>query len=455
MSITRRVRTRFAPSPTGLMHIGNLRTALYAYTLAKHFDGDFILRIEDTDQKRQVTDSIPAIQRNLQTFGIHWDEYYLQSKRKEQGIYQRAAQKLLDEGHAFYCQCQGRDAKHQGYSEILRDPCRDKKLTSGAVKLYVPDGQTVEYTDFVHQKAISWSTDTVYDATLLKTDGFPTYHLAAMVDDIDMDISHIMRGHDWMPSTPIHLLVFQYLGGQQPEIGHLTDILSPAGGKLSKRRDSVFCESFIKQGYLPEALLNFIMLLGWAPKDNRELYTLADFVTYFDPAGFQKANPVFYPQKLDFFNQHYLQAKSDTEFASLVTSFLPDFSADEVTTLVPILKTRLTKLADAAPQTRFIKSPIDYDGQLLLTKGTARELALDMLTQSSRLLSDLQFDFATLQEKLLSLIKSNDWNTGEFFMVFRVAIAGSQYTLPIVDCLPLLGQAETINRLKTAINKLG
>ena len=270
------IRTRFAPSPTGFLHIGSLRTALYAYALAKHSGGQFILRIEDTDQKREVEGAIDALQKTLQKFGLNWDEYFLQSERLD--IYQKAAQKLVADGHAFYCQCPARNAKEDGFSRELRDPCRDKNLNFGAVKLKVPDGETVSFFDFVHKKEISWDTTGIYDATLLKSDGFPTYHLAAMVDDLEMKITHILRGHDWMPSTPIHLLVFKYLGGNCPEIGHLSDILNATTGKkLSKRRDSVFMEDFIKEGYLPEAILNFVMLLGWAPKDNRELYTLDEF----------------------------------------------------------------------------------------------------------------------------------------------------------------------------------
>ena len=177
------IRTRFAPSPTGFLHIGSLRTALYAYLLAKHEKGDFILRIEDTDQKREVEGSTEAICNTLKKFGIIWDEFYVQSERHKSGVYKKAAEKLVKDGHAFYCQCKPKNAKVEGFSNILRDPCREKGLTSGAVKLKVPGGQIVKYRDFVHNKEISWKTDTIYDATLLKSDGFPTYHLAAMLDD--------------------------------------------------------------------------------------------------------------------------------------------------------------------------------------------------------------------------------------------------------------------------------
>ena len=240
------IRTRFAPSPTGFLHIGGLRTALYAFALAKHANGQFILRVEDTDQKREVEGATEALKETLKKFGLNWDEYFVQSERLE--IYQKAAKRLVAEDHAFYCQCDSKE---------LRNPCRDKNYETGAIRLRVPDNKIVTYHDFVHKKDISWNTNDVYDATLLKSDGYPTYHLAAMVDDLELKITHILRGHDWLPSTPIHLLVFEYLDGQRPEIGHLSDILSSTTGKkLSKRRDSVFAEEFLKEGYLPEALLN-------------------------------------------------------------------------------------------------------------------------------------------------------------------------------------------------------
>jgi len=179
-----KICTRFAPSPTGSMHIGNLRTAFYAYALAKHSNGDFILRIEDTDKKREKEGGVEDIKRLLGIFNIKWDEFYVQSERLD--LYNKAAERLVKEGRAFYCQCEAKNAKEDGFSKDLRDPCRDKNLTSGAIKLKVPDNEGVGFTDFVINKKVSWSTNIVGDATLLKTDKFPTYHLAVVVDDNDM-----------------------------------------------------------------------------------------------------------------------------------------------------------------------------------------------------------------------------------------------------------------------------
>jgi nondiscriminating glutamyl-tRNA synthetase len=363
----KKVRTRFAPSPTGYLHIGSLRTALYSYALAKNSGGDFILRIEDTDQKREVKGAVDSLQLALKKFGISWDEFYIQSQRRLTGIYEKAAMRLVNDGHAFYCNCKPRNAKEEGYSTNLRDVCRDKNLTTGAIRLKVPDNQRVSYFDFVHKKEISWNTNEVYDATLLKSDGFPTYHLAAMVDDLDMKISHILRGHDWLPSTPIHLLVFDYLGGEKPQIGHLTDILSAeTGKKLSKRRDSVFVEQFLEQGFLPAALLNFVMLLGWAPKDNREIFTLEDFVRAFDIKGFQEANPRFLEDKLLWMNSQYIQKMTDKEFAEKSSKFAPD-SADKefLIKIAPLVKSRIKKLSELKDLVEFFFEEPQVDKEML------------------------------------------------------------------------------------------
>lgn len=432
-----KVRTRFAPSPTGFLHIGSLRTALYAYALAKHNGGDFILRIEDTDQKRQVEGATEALQTTLKKFGLVWDELYTQSARLP--LYSNAAKKLVKEGHAFYCQCKPKNAKEEGFSTELRDPCRDKNLTSGAIKLKVPEGKIVSYFDFVHKKEISWNTDTVYDATLLKSDGFPTYHLAVVVDDLDMKISHILRGHDWLPSTPIHLLVFEYLGGKRPEIGHLTDILSTeTGKKLSKRKDSVFVEQFIDQGYLPEALLNFIMLLGWAPKDNRELFTLPEFVEHFDINGFQEANPRFLVDKLDWFNGYYIRQKPDEELLNLLGPFIPKGADPEtVKKVVPLIKDRIKKLSDFDSFAGFFfeRKPVD---RKLFGKNYKEHLekALEAI------------------EKEISLDqvpKDNNFKVGDFFMDLRIAITGSKFTPPINESIEILGKEETLKRLELVL----
>ncbi len=428
------VRTRFAPSPTGFLHIGGLRTALYAYAMAKHENGEFLLRIEDTDQKREVEGATEALKFTLKKFGINWDELYVQSERHKEGIYKKSAEKLVSEGHAFYCQCKAKNAKTEGFSVVLRDPCRDLGLTSGAIKLKVPDNEIIKYTDFVHKKEISWNTNTVYDATLLKTDGFPTYHLAVAVDDTDMMVTHILRGHDWLPSTPIHLLTFKYVGGRVPQIGHVTDILSvETGKKLSKRRDSVFCEQFLEEGYLPEALLNFIMLLGWAPKDNKELFTLDEFVEAFDITGFQNANPRFFTTKLNWFNGQYIRKLSVEE---LLEKLGLD-NNEKNKAIASLIQDRLEKLSDYESLTKFFFEQPDVDLKLF---------GNDYKEHLVKAIEGIKKD-----RDLMEVVKENNFKTGEFFMSLRIAITGMKFTPPINESIDILGKEETLSRLEKLI----
>lgn len=445
------IRTRFAPSPTGFLHIGSLRTALYAYALAKHEKGDFILRIEDTDQKREVAGSSLALQATLKKFGLDWDEFYVQSERLS--LYKKAAEKLVNDGHAFYCQCEGRNAKEEGFSTELRDPCREKGFTSGAVRLKVPDNITLSYFDFVHKKKISWESGTVYDAALLKSDGFPTYHLAAMVDDLDMKISHILRGHDWLPSTPIHLLVFEYLGGVRPEIGHLTDILSAeTGKKLSKRRDSVFAEQFLEQGYLPEALINFVMLLGWAPKDNRELFTLKEFVEHFDINGFQEANPRFLSDKLDWFNGHYIREKSDQELLKLLKPYLSkDVDDKKLVEIIPLIKDRIKRLSDFDSLAGYIFKDIDEIKPKAFTPEYNKHISA--ATQALGEIKPSSWSLPTITQTLGTVIENNNFKTGDFYMDLRGTISGNKFTPPLNETLVPIGVSGTIARLEKGLKE--
>jgi glutamyl-tRNA synthetase len=438
-----KVRTRFAPSPTGSMHIGNLRTAFYAYALAKHEKGDFILRIEDTDKKREVEGGVAEIKNLLETFNLKWDEYYVQSERLSK--YKEIAEKLVIDGHAFYCECEAKNAKKEGYSDARRDPCRDKKLISGAIKLRVPEEETIFFKDFVLNEDIEWKTSDVFEATLLKSDGFPTYHLASVVDDHDMEISHVLRGHDWMPSTPIHLLVYKYLGYKLPEIGHLTDILDPEGGKLSKRKGSTSVTGLLDEGYLPEALFNFVILAGWAPKDNQEIYSLDSFVKAFDPKGFQKSNPIFNRDKLDWFNGYYIRKLSDAELCEKFVSINPKFSklpkSDQLA-ITLLVKDRIKKLSDFESFAGFFFEKKEIDKSLF---GDNYEKHLLDTIEVIEKLDDWKLE--NLNEKLMARVTEKGYKTGDFFMTLRIAITGAKFTPPINDSMIILGKEETLNRL--------
>lgn len=475
------VRTRFAPSPTGFLHIGGLRTALYSYAFAKSQEGKMILRIEDTDRRRFVPGATERTYELLKTFGLSWDEGplvggshepYIQSERVGTGVYKKYAEQLVKEGHAYYCFCQikSEDEIQEDQEEKkvkLRDEeCRnltlseiEEKIQSGlkpAIRLRVPDeSRVVEYHDFVinskhPDKKIGWSTRDIDEVMLLKSDGFPTYHLAVVVDDALMEITHILRGHDWLPSTPVHLFLHEYLGFKCPEIGHLTDILDPEGGKLSKRKGSVSCEEFLAEGYLPEAILNFIMLLGWAPKDNRELFTLSEFVENFQKGSLQIANPVFNRKKLDWFNGIYIRQKSDKELLSLLKPFLPS-KADEdlVLKTIPLVKERMTKLSEYPKLTQFFFEDVQVDTNLLTPN------AKEQLSQAKEVLDKFQdWNKLEVEKTLQSLVEKEGWLMGEFFMNFRIALTGSKITPPITDSIVLLGKEKTLKRLESVFSLL-
>jgi len=463
------IRTRFAPSPTGFLHIGSLRTALYSYAFAKSpasaeasagKQGKFILRIEDTDQDRLVPGATEKIYEVLKKFGLEWDEGpFVQSERTKEGIYRQYAEKLISNGNAYYCFCPPKEKdeieeEHEQKKIEMRDSCRNmsleeakKRIAGGekpAIRLKVPDNEKISFFDFVLKKEISWESKFVDEVMLLKSDGFPTYHLAAPVDDALMKISHIIRGRDWLPSTPVHILLFKFLGFELPQIGHLTDILDPAGGKLSKRKGTVACEEFLADGYLPEAILNFIMLVGWAPKDNRELFTLQEFVDNFQKGSLQTANPVFNRKKLDWFNGYYIRQKSDSELAEFLKSYLPQGGSEEVLIkVIPLIKDRITKLSDFTPLAGFLFERPKVDVSLFDNLAYREHLksAVEVLSQIDPWTNE------NIQKKLTDLIEEKGWKTGDFFMSFRIALSGSKFTPPITACAEILGKEETLLRL--------
>ena len=402
-----KVRARFAPSPTGSMHIGNLRTALYAYALAKHNSGDFILRIEDTDKKREKRGGGEEIKNLLTKFGLKWDEFYVQSQRLD--LYKKAAERLVAGGHAYE--------------------------DNGAVRIKISRGEKISFRDFVLNKEISWETDVLQELVILKSDGFPTYHLAVVVDDHEMKISHVLRGHDWLPSTPIHLLLYKFFGWEVPKIGHLTDILDPEGGKLSKRKGSASCEGLLAEGYLSEAILNFIMLTGWAPKDNRELFTLEEFVKNFDLKGFQKSNPVFNSKKLDWFNGEYIRRTQNSKLKTQIWEYLErKYPQDLVEKTVPLVKERITKLSDYWPLAKFFFTRQEVDKKLL-----GKNYEKHLTTATEALSKDLPLD---------GVPEANGFKVGDFFMDLRIAVTGSKFTPPINESIKILGKEEAVARIK-------
>ncbi|MCW1948936.1 MAG: glutamate--tRNA ligase [Candidatus Shapirobacteria bacterium] len=474
MSDTKVVRTRIAPSPTGELHIGTLRTLLYDYALAKKNNGQFIFRLEDTDQKRYVEGSEKRLIETIKDYGLNWDEGpdvggpyspYVQTERLD--IYQKYIQELIDKGFAYYCFCSqerldslrasqkaaGHLPKYDQHCLHLSKEEIQKNLDAKipyTIRMVIPKNETIIFEDAIRGK-IKFNTNDVDDQVLIKSNGIPTYHFAAVVDDHLMKITHVFRGEEWLTSTPKHLLLYRYFNWEPPQFAHLTVLLNPDGkGKMSKRSGSTHARAFLDDGYLPEAMLNFLMLLGWNPGNNQEFFTLDEFVKEFSIEHLHKKSPVFDRKKLDYFNGYYLRQKTDDQLFDLFKKFLPQATDNQIKTLVPVLKDRLVKLSDLQTQTKFLFEDVEYDKDLLLKKGTTPELAKVMLTKTKELLSN----FSDIQNRITNLIGENNWNVGEFFMVFRVAICGSAFTPPVVDCLPALGKESTLRKLDIALNKL-
>lgn len=481
-----KVRTRFAPSPTGTpesIHLGFVIRALWNYAFAKKNKGEFILRIEDTDQKRSRKDTESAIFAELKKFGIKWDEGpdiggphapYRQSERLEK--YQKAAHTLVERGFAYY----DFDAPKREKEEIKEaynskeglaalktrpiarnsDPAesltRVKNGEKFVVRIKIPENRTFEYYDWILKKKVKFFSKEVPDLILLKSDGFPTYHLAVVVDDVDMEISHVFRGQEWISSTPIHLYVYEGLGKRLPEIGHFTVILDPRTGKKFSKRDMTAMfgvESWLGKGYLPEALLNYLMLLGWAPKDNREFFTLDEFIEVFDQDGIQKANPTFDTKKLDWFNQHYLQKdferkpKKFLEYTKSLSGYSDNKDFDKVVLEASsFMPSRMSNISDFDSMMGFFFQNPDVDKNLF------GENYREHLKTAIKTIGDLnKWDLEELNNSLMDQIKEKGFKTGDFFMSLRIAITGKKFTPPINESMVILGKEETLKRLEKVL----
>lgn len=465
------VRTRFAPSPTGTpdsVHLGFVIRALWDYAYAKKNGGQFILRIEDTDQKRSRSDTEAAIFDTLHKFGITWDEGpdvggpfgpYRQSERLP--LYKAAALKLVEKGYAYY----DFDAVKREKEEIkaaykseeqlaqlqVRPIARDidpkdaqARVDAGeayVVRVKIPEDRVFEFYDWILKKKISVLGKHISDLIILKSDGYPTYHLAVAVDDVAMQISHIFRGQEWISTTPIHLYIFEGLGHPVPEIGHFTVILDAATGKKFSKRDMTAkfgVNHWLSAGFLPEAILNYLMLLGWAPKDNREIISLEEFVQVFDQSGVQKSNPIFDPKKLDWFNGHYIRSKSDSELVQLIKPFLSrKVSDDQLLKITPLVKDRMTTLADFSALTEFF----------FVAPSSTSDPAInpDHLKFAIEHFDNLE------RPDFVEQVKAKGFKVGDFFMSLRIAITGQRQTPPITETMLVLGKEESLTRLKSAL----
>lgn len=476
------VRTRFAPSPTGTpesLHLGFVIRALWNYAYAKNNNGQFLLRIEDTDQKRSRKDTEEAIYATLKKFGINWDEGpdvggphgpYRQSQRLDK--YKQAAKILVEKGYAYYdfdAQVREKEDIKAAYeSEEKRaslqtrpvarhlDPNESRaRVEAGepyVVRVKIPEDKVFEYEDWILKKKIKILGKYVPDLIILKSDGFPTYHLAVVVDDIDMQITHVFRGQEWITSTPIHLFLYEAFEQAAPHIGHFTVILDPRTGKKFSKRDltAMFgVQHWLDQGYLPEAIINYLMLLGWAPKDNKELFSLDEFIHQFDQSGVQKANPTFNIEKLNWFNGQYIRTKPNAEIIDLVKPFIKDQDT-KIDDIVPLIKDRLIKLADINQLIEpFFVSP-KFDPSLWANPQASR----DHLAMAKEKLTLVAWDKQAIESTLVDEVKARGWKNGDFFMSMRIAIYGSKFTPPLTDTMLVLGRVQSIDRIDNALNAL-
>lgn len=466
------VRVRFAPSPTGELHVGGARTALYEFLFARHHGGEVFLRVEDTDQKRYVPGSMDRFLEDLTWLGIAFDgEPIIQSSRMER--HREVARQLVAVGAAYFepsidgshGQKRGAEEYRSGravYRGQNRD-LRDEPSGPHVVRLKVPDGTTV-LGDLVRGR-IEFDLATVDDQVLLKSDGSPTYHLAAMVDDHDLDISHIIRSEEWLPSTPKHLLIFQAMGWAAPQFAHLPVILAPDGKKLSKRLhgESVWVRSYRNRGYLPEALDNYLALLGWNPGGDREFMAMDELVAAFSLERVHKAGAKFDEAKLDAFQAHYVRALSTDELVVRLARYLEDQGLKQPAEpsfgrMVSVVHDRLTKFADFPMLTHYFTELPDYPaGRLVFKRSTLEATVRGLVTATTgltQLADDHWSSLETLSDCLASAVAAHGLTNGDLFWPVRVALSGENQSANPAECLFVLGRAESLRRLAIARQKL-
>lgn len=475
-------RVRFAPSPTGELHLGGARTALYNYLFAKKNGGSFIVRIEDTDKERHVEGSLGRILENLKWLGLTWDEGpdvggqygpYIQSQRLEHYI--KYAHELLAKDLAYYCFCteqrldvlrQVQESEHQPtrYDRACLRLSADevkKKLEAKepyVIRLKVPEGATTVH-DLIRGD-IEVKNDSVDDQVLLKSDGFPTYHLANVVDDKLMEITHVIRGEEWLPSTPKHVLLYQAFGWQPPVFAHVPNVLNEKRAKLSKRRDGemVWLDTYRKQGYLPETLVNFLALLGWHPKDDRELFSLKELEQAFELERVQKAGAIFSLPKLDWFNGEYVRKIDDATLDGWLKPYYRELTetlgrnTQDTLALTQVLKTRLTSLSSAkAHAAWFFTQDLSYEPSLLVPKKGTKEKSLKVLEEAGEVFEEVApWTREKLESALMVLVRPGTFTRGDVFWPARVALTGLAESPDAPSCALALGQAESVRRLRRA-----
>lgn len=478
------IRVRFAPSPTGLLHVGGLRTALYNYLFAKHHGGTFVLRIEDTDQTRKVDGAVENLISTLDWAGIQYDEGphregnygpYLQSQRLE--LYHRHVQQLIEQGKAYYCFCspQRLEEVRKRQSAMKMSPMYDRHCRtlpfeeverrraageSSVVRMKVPDtGETV-FDDLVRGR-VTIANKVLDDQVLLKSDGYPTYHLAVVVDDHLMEISHVIRGEEWLSSTPKHVLLYQYFGWEIPQFAHLPLLLNPDKTKLSKRQGDVAVEEYRAKGYLKEAIVNFVAFLGWNPGDEREIFSMEELIKEFSLERVGKAGAVFNVEKLNWLNAQHLKRKPDAEVLALLKeqwklSKFADkqFDDEYLLQVIRAMRDRVTLVRDFIERSPYFFSPPEQYDPAVVQKRWKPETAQRMkklVDEFSRLGNPQKADYEAALHRVAESLKVG---VGDLIHPLRLAISGTGAGPGLYDIVFLLGRDETIRRVNRAIEQL-
>ncbi len=484
------IRVRFAPSPTGTMHIGNLRTALFAWLFARNQKGKFLVRIEDTDQKRLDKDATRKIFETLNWVGMDIDEGvyldkeaikqkgdfgpYIQSERLE--IYKKYIQKLLDKGLAYYCFCSAerleevrKEQRDQNIPPMYDKKCRDltleeikKRIEAGekfVVRMKVPANQKIYLEDKVFGK-IEVDSNTVDDQVLIKTDGFPTYHFAVVVDDHLMKISHIFRGEEWLPSAPKLVLLYKFFDWKIPKLVHLPNVLGDNKKKLSKRQGDVSVEDFRRNGYLPEALINFLSLLGWNPKSNQEIISKEELIKIFSLNGLHKAGAIFNYQKLDWTNSQYIKKESDEKLFEIAEKYFDEYltennfnkDSEKLKKIIKVEKIRIKKISEIKDNLDVYFKNVQYSKSMLKWKDMTDEEIKKALELDLKLI--LESDLTDLEIFQKTVLASIGEARGEHLWPMRVALSGQEKSASPFELAWILGKEESEKRIKYAMKKI-
>lgn len=469
------VKTRVAPSPTGYLHIGSLRTALYNFFYAKKHHGTFLLRIEDTDRSRYVEGAVEALLKTLTQMHLHWDEGpYVQSERLP--LYKEHAKILLERGSAYYCFCTPERLKElREQQQLVKQSTKydrhclsfsteeiQQRLARGeshVIRLKIPDGVTT-FEDAIRGK-ITINNEEIDDQVLMKSDGFPTYHLAVVVDDHLMGITHIIRAEEWISSVPKHVHLYQSFGWDLPVFAHLPLVLNPDKSKLSKRQGDVAVEDYLAKGYLPEALINYVALLGFNPTADREIYSIDELIELFDLSKVNKSGAVFDVQKLKWMNGQYLRAMDLDALVSASKSFLIEdvhVTDETLKKILTVERERLEVLNDVTARVRPYVDIPDYDAAILVWKKSTKEDAQAQLHGLQNLVDSLAStvfeDVILIESAIKQYIESKGLQNGHVLWPLRAALSGSEQSASPFQLAWVLGKEETLSRISKAIDKL-